>query len=891
MAGLDSNVKLLIHCDGVDESTTFTDYSATGHTITAEGNAQVDTAKQKFGTGSCLTSAFGDYLSVGDHADWDFGANDWTIDCWLYLNSATPSTTVCSRVTGSGNYFYIAWEGGNLRVRDAGGSIDFSRAVTETTGSWFHLAIVRSGTSMYIFKDGVPQGATASVSTTAFIDRAVALEFGRMSDNAGYYLNGWIDEIRVSDVARWTTTFTPPTEEYNANVTITPSVLTITSSVETPTSAVTLTDALVTPSVLTITSSVQTPTFPVIGANINKIINSGNYLLAVTNTSPAKLIKIDISTPTAPVYTGTTISAINTAKDICLDTTGNYVYVSGASGLISKIQISDISSKVTIDLSDTDDVYQIENNSNKGITYAGTDSTTGEIYTLDDRSNFEIDTDFKAVSQETFEIDSDFNIVDAFELDSEFTALAYDYFYVNSDFKCLTKETVAITSIDDIVPIDLSDFVVKIDGVTLGNTDLVMESIEITHSEGTESQATFTLTRKHDDLNHTLEGASSTITSQNTVLITIDGVTVFNGKIAELNCIYSDSQEQVEVTAYQDEPTAKVQTITLSLPSVGARLSLYDVLLSNPRIYNPYINPSNEDNPKKYKGIKVDLGTQIDQHVTSFFISDNGLYNPLNRSASRPGNIAQRIHEGTWNSVPQYTYFWSPTVQKMGEIDLGSTISKHFWFIGTSLAPVTEDLWMLLNASHWRQRKWNDTETELGYYYVGDAPYKEISCRNGVKNVTPYLYDRGDGLYKKTDESYNYVDYAKTVADLEYELLKNINGTVLPDTSCDLTMTIDCYLYYKIGLLTRINIDNTTSANTFNGNNGFPVSAKSITITSADRKVTINADNSKSQEELEIINSQFPDDTDDEYIQAESEYLVAGKTDMKTELTIDNEDS
>jgi len=46
MAVDDSFTKLLLHCDGTDGSTTFTDES--GKTVTAVGNAQIDTAKKVF---------------------------------------------------------------------------------------------------------------------------------------------------------------------------------------------------------------------------------------------------------------------------------------------------------------------------------------------------------------------------------------------------------------------------------------------------------------------------------------------------------------------------------------------------------------------------------------------------------------------------------------------------------------------------------------------------------------------------------------------------------------------------------------------------------------------------------------------------------------------------
>jgi hypothetical protein len=368
------------------------------------------------------------------------------------------------------------------------------------------------------------------------------------------------------------------------------------------------------------------------------------------------------------------------------------------------------------------------------------------------------------------------------------------------------------------------------------------------------------------------------------------------------------------------------------LPGLTSRLSIYDVLIQNPKIYNPYVDPTNEDNPKKYKGIKVNLGTKIEQTLSKWTISDT------------TGAIASAIQEGTFNPQQNWTYFWSPTVTKFANnldnfnVGLGDTSDIRFFYIGTSLAPISEDLWNLDKAHHWKQRILDDIETgkiELAnpspgyitteevqtpsqnpvgwktgiahgqtpsygvntwqqgyktyetYYYIGEAPFKEISVRNGVKITKPKLVDTPTALYSITDASHDFSQYAKKVADLEYENLKNINGNILPDTSCSFNLTIDAYFYYQISLLTQINIDNTTQANIYNNANGFPVSVKSITISSANRQVILDADNTKSQNELDIINSQFPDEDDAEYNEPERSVLIALKTDMRTQLEVE----
>ena len=86
MAVDDSYTKVLLHMNGTDASTTFTDES--GKTWTANGNAQIDTASYKFATGSGLFDGGGDYIDTPDNADFNFGSGDFTIDLQMRRNSS-----------------------------------------------------------------------------------------------------------------------------------------------------------------------------------------------------------------------------------------------------------------------------------------------------------------------------------------------------------------------------------------------------------------------------------------------------------------------------------------------------------------------------------------------------------------------------------------------------------------------------------------------------------------------------------------------------------------------------------------------------------------------------------------------------------------------------------
>ncbi len=225
MPGIDEYTKLMLHMDGTDGSTMFTDSSPSGHVVTAHGNAQIDTAQSKFGGASGLFGGNGDYLTVPDSDDWNFGTGYFTIDCWFRLNALpTPGSCIYSQYLDSDNRIQIlVWSiSGTYRIyfiiRSAGTSlINQSREYAFSTGIWYHIAIVRNGNVGYLFLNGVKQGADINFSGVTVPDLAASLFIGQQGEGS-WYFSGWMDEYRVSKgIARWTNDFTPPTKAYSEN--------------------------------------------------------------------------------------------------------------------------------------------------------------------------------------------------------------------------------------------------------------------------------------------------------------------------------------------------------------------------------------------------------------------------------------------------------------------------------------------------------------------------------------------------------------------------------------------------------------------------------------------------------------------------------------------------
>ena len=217
MSGIDSYTKLLLHCDGVDGSQTFTD-SATGKTITAVGNAQIDTAQKKFGTGSALFDGTGDYLTTPDHADFNVGSGAFTFDWWIRFNSVAETQFIFDQKTGGVDRWYLMWyqptTSLNLQVyASAARVINLDATWLPSVNTWYHVVLVRTGNTFKAFVDGSQIGD--DVSDTSAIPNMAEVFYIAVKNDGTKAINGWIDEFRFSKgIARWTANFTPPLHSY-----------------------------------------------------------------------------------------------------------------------------------------------------------------------------------------------------------------------------------------------------------------------------------------------------------------------------------------------------------------------------------------------------------------------------------------------------------------------------------------------------------------------------------------------------------------------------------------------------------------------------------------------------------------------------------------------------
>ena len=201
---------LLLNMDGSSGSTNFVDSGPNALAVTAVGNAQISTTQSKYGGASAYFDGSGDYLTLPALMP-ALGSGDFTVEFWIYPSltySGTYAAILDSRTSGNGAgliYFGYTSVSNEIGWYENTG---FLVKGTLTQSSWNHVAVVRSGSTIRMFVNGVlSQSATNSTN--------LSVPFKRIASSwDSFAFQGYIDDFRITKYARYTSAFTPPTSAH-----------------------------------------------------------------------------------------------------------------------------------------------------------------------------------------------------------------------------------------------------------------------------------------------------------------------------------------------------------------------------------------------------------------------------------------------------------------------------------------------------------------------------------------------------------------------------------------------------------------------------------------------------------------------------------------------------
>jgi len=196
------------------QSNRFVDNASTPNTITSNGSVTVTPFSPFAPTQSYLASAVGgsgyfdgtgDYLDLPSNANLATSSSDFTLECWVYLNST------------AGSYIF---SGTGATIQITGGSIITYDGSNHTIGTpianqWCHIAICRSGSTIKAYYNGT-ESTSWTNSGTQYTHSGARI--GAAISTGSTPINGYITNYRliVGTALYTTSTITVPTAPLTA---------------------------------------------------------------------------------------------------------------------------------------------------------------------------------------------------------------------------------------------------------------------------------------------------------------------------------------------------------------------------------------------------------------------------------------------------------------------------------------------------------------------------------------------------------------------------------------------------------------------------------------------------------------------------------------------------
>jgi len=212
------------------QSNRFLDNSTNAYTITRNGDVSVQafspfnpTAAWSAATygGSGYFDGSGDYLTLADNAALQMGSGNFTIEYWWYPTSiASYQNPIDKGYTGSGALLLQTGNGDGIIIVYASGSAVITANTAVRANAWNHMALVRNGTSLVLYLNGVSVG---SATNSTNFNSTAALGIGATATAPGgggvgsFPIVGYLNDVRfVKGTAVYTAAFTPPTAPLTA---------------------------------------------------------------------------------------------------------------------------------------------------------------------------------------------------------------------------------------------------------------------------------------------------------------------------------------------------------------------------------------------------------------------------------------------------------------------------------------------------------------------------------------------------------------------------------------------------------------------------------------------------------------------------------------------------
>jgi hypothetical protein len=200
-------------------------YDASGiSNVETAGSAQISNANILYGNGSVSFNGTTDYLALSSACGTGESlipiVGNFTIEGWVNPTNFSATKTICHVNGATAGYagvrIDVAITTGiptcYISTSGAAWAITLTSATALTAGVWTHFAVVRSGTTFTFYLNGVSVGSSTAVTAATALMAGTLCVFGATNGGSfSQFFVGYMSYIRITQFARYTSTFTPPT--------------------------------------------------------------------------------------------------------------------------------------------------------------------------------------------------------------------------------------------------------------------------------------------------------------------------------------------------------------------------------------------------------------------------------------------------------------------------------------------------------------------------------------------------------------------------------------------------------------------------------------------------------------------------------------------------------
>jgi hypothetical protein len=198
------SVAVLMHFNGANGSTVFTDSSSNALAVPGLLGAQISTVQSQFGGSSLYLDGTGAHLLTAVTSVLNIGGGDFTIEFFVRLGTGGGLNGHIVQIGTSDAARFTIYAASRSSIVLFTPSANRITRTGISTNVWYHVAVVRvlatNTTSMYV--DGVRAGTyTGGISISG--NSQMALGRNPNDSLSANFLDGYIDELRITKAARY----------------------------------------------------------------------------------------------------------------------------------------------------------------------------------------------------------------------------------------------------------------------------------------------------------------------------------------------------------------------------------------------------------------------------------------------------------------------------------------------------------------------------------------------------------------------------------------------------------------------------------------------------------------------------------------------------------------